>query len=576
MPPDPSGAGLVHRGGMTVVAPLSVGAVPRQDESRLHVRWLGRVAYADTQVLQRFWWERGRRNYLILCEHPPTYTAGLRTQPGDLRVPSERLPAPLVRAERGGSVTFHGPGQLVGYPVINVPTRPGATPDHVARVEQLVIDACADLGLPGLERRAGAPGVWLDATGPRPRKLAAVGVRRSRGRTMHGFALNLNCDSSWFEPIVPCGLIEAGVTSLAAEGLDVSMSQAIEAVAARAAPALGMDASEWAGEGDRAGNPLACGRPAVVLGSARDQPVASTVPLTGTAGDEPVAFRARKPDWVKAPLRAAVAYRQTASVMEDLGLVTVCEEAGCPNRSECWSEGTATFMLNGRSCTRACGFCLVDTNKPGPPDPDEPRRAAEAVAALGLRHAVLTAVARDDLADGGAGGFVSAIAAIRARCPGVTVEVLIPDCQGDQAALEAIFGAGPEVLNHNLETVARLQRRVRSRSSYARSLAVLARARRHGLVTKSGLMVGLGEDPEEVEVAMIDLREVGVGILTVGQYLRPSAEHLAVQRWWRPEEFDDLRRRGLELGFTHVEASPLTRSSYHAGRAVAPPGVPSG
>jgi lipoic acid synthetase len=248
--------------------------------------------------------------------------------------------------------------------------------------------------------------------------------------------------------------------------------------------------------------------------------------------------------------------------------VTVCEEAGCPNIFECWQQGTATFMINGERCTRACGFCLVDTRLPsGPPDPGEPARVADAVASMGLAHAVVTAVARDDLPDGGASQFAEVVRAVRRRVPGCAVELLIPDCKGDAAALATVFDARPDVLNHNLETVARLQRLVRPSASYTRSLAVLARAKQAGLTTKSGVMVGLGESAAEVGQALADLRAVGVDILTVGQYLRPSAEHLPVARWWTPDEFAALRVSAEAMGFAHVEASPLTRSSYHARAA---------
>jgi lipoic acid synthetase len=245
----------------------------------------------------------------------------------------------------------------------------------------------------------------------------------------------------------------------------------------------------------------------------------------------------------------------------------VCEEAGCPNIYECWADGTATFMINGERCTRACGFCQVDTRHPRPLSPDEPERVAEAVERMRLGHAVITCVARDDLPDGGAGAMARTIEAIRARTPETTIEVLISDCRGDAASLDIIFDARPDVLNHNIETVARLQRAVRPSAGYARSLGVLARAGAAGLVTKSGLMVGLGEREDEVVATMADLRAVGVSIVTVGQYLRPSRDHLPLSRYWRPEEFERLHQVGTELGLAHVEASPLTRSSYHAREA---------
>ena len=261
-------------------------------------------------------------------------------------------------------------------------------------------------------------------------------------------------------------------------------------------------------------------------------------------------------------------YQSLRTLTEDLRLVTVCEEAGCPNIFECWASGTATFMVNGERCTRACGFCLVDTRKPLALDPTEPERVAEAVVRLGLAHAVITCVARDDLADGGAGAIAATVRAIRERSPSTAVEVLTSDLKGDVASLETLLAAAPDVLNHNVETVARLQRAVRPSAGYLRSLTVLARARAAGLTTKSGMMVGLGEDADEVEEALADLAAVGVKIVTIGQYLRPTAAHLPVARWWEPAEFVDLAERGSRLGL-HVQASPLTRSSYHAREALA-------
>jgi lipoyl synthase len=273
------------------------------------------------------------------------------------------------------------------------------------------------------------------------------------------------------------------------------------------------------------------------------------------------------------PVRMGKEYLSLGKTVHDLGLATVCEEAGCPNIYECWSQGTATFMINGERCTRACGFCQVDTRHPLPLSLDEPDRVAQAVARMGLGHAVVTCVARDDLDDGGAGAMAQTITAIRARTPGTTVEVLISDCRGDTGSLATIFGARPDVLNHNIETVARLQRAVRPSAGYARSLAVLARAGASGLVTKSGLMVGLGESEDEVVATMADLRAVGVSIITIGQYMRPSRDHLPVSRYWSPEEFERLKKFGAELGVPHVEASPLTRSSYHARDAASAAGV---
>jgi lipoic acid synthetase len=283
----------------------------------------------------------------------------------------------------------------------------------------------------------------------------------------------------------------------------------------------------------------------------------------------------RKPAWLRSTFRTAPGYLRLKHTMRDLGLVTVCEEAGCPNIFECWADGTATFMINGERCTRACGFCLVDTRHPEALDASEPERVAEAVERMGLGFAVVTAVARDDLADGGAGAFAATIEAIRRRTPGVQVEVLIPDCKGDEDALATIFAARPDVLNHNVETVPRLQRAVRPSAGYARSLAVLARAKEAGLVTKSGLIVGMGETDDEVVSTLADLRGVGVDIVTIGQYLRPTTHHLPVARWVEPDTFAAYRDAGEAMGISHVESSPLTRSSYHARQAAAFPAVES-
>jgi lipoic acid synthetase len=261
-------------------------------------------------------------------------------------------------------------------------------------------------------------------------------------------------------------------------------------------------------------------------------------------------------------------YRETKRLMRGLDLHTVCEEAGCPNIYECWADRTATFMILGERCTRACGFCLVDTRHPLPLDAGEPARVADAVVQLGLEHAVVTSVARDDLPDGGAAHFAATIRAIRAAAPSTTIEVLIPDCKGDADALHVILAAAPDVVNHNLETVARLQRAVRPSAAYARSLTLLARAHQAGFVAKSGLIAGLGETDAEMRAAIADLRNVGVEVLTVGQYLRPSPAHAPVVRWWTPAEFDAWRAYALDLGFAHVECGPLVRSSYHAKRAV--------
>ena len=277
-----------------------------------------------------------------------------------------------------------------------------------------------------------------------------------------------------------------------------------------------------------------------------------------------------RPGWLRAPAPVGENYRELKQLVSDLHLHTVCESAACPNVGECWNRRTATFMILGNVCTRRCGFCAVQKGAPLEVDYDEPRRVAEACAALGLRYAVVTSVNRDDRKDGGAELFALTIAAIRERIPGCKVEVLVPDFQGSHAAMDIVMNAHPDVLNHNIETVPRLYRQVRLGARYERSLDMLAYAKRARpfIPAKSGLMVGLGETPEEVRGVIADLRRSHVDILTIGQYLRPSRKHLPILRYVPEEEFRDYKRYGYELGFSHVEAGPLVRSSYHASDAV--------
>jgi lipoic acid synthetase len=274
----------------------------------------------------------------------------------------------------------------------------------------------------------------------------------------------------------------------------------------------------------------------------------------------------RLPAWFKVTPKRDERYRTLKRLVGDLQLHTVCEEARCPNVWECWNAGTATIMILGETCTRSCGFCAVKTGRPTELDLDEPRRAAEAVAALGLRHAVITSVNRDELADGGASIFAETIRRIRASSPTCRIEVLVPDFKGLHVAQDAVFAARPDILNHNTETVPRLYRSVRPQGKYQWSLELLQRAKTAGLTTKSGLMLGLGEIVDEVEAVMRDLIAYGCDILTLGQYLQPTKAHLPVDRYYHPDEFALFKETGVRLGFRHVESGPLVRSSYHAAQ----------
>ena len=301
--------------------------------------------------------------------------------------------------------------------------------------------------------------------------------------------------------------------------------------------------------------------------------MADTAPLKfygRSARNAQVPLDSRRPDWLRVRLPGGPNYGDLKGIMRGLDLHTVCEEAHCPNIGECWEARTATFMILGDTCTRACGFCAVKTGRPTVLDLGEPVRVAEAVERMGLKHAVITSVNRDELEDGGAGVFAGTIRQIRRRLPECGVEVLIPDFEGNLEALATVVRARPDILNHNVETVPRLYPQVRPKARYQRSLEVLQRAKRldAGVFTKSGIMLGLGEEENEVLQVFSDLRAHDVEILTVGQYLRPSLRHLPIVRYWTPDEFAQLKLKALRLGFRHVEAGPLVRSSYHAANQV--------
>jgi lipoic acid synthetase len=539
--------------------------------SMLRARWLGRMPYQEAWDLQRAFHEgrasgRAADDYLLLLEHPPTYTVGRAGDEANLLVSPEelaRLGAELHYVDRGGDVTYHGPGQLVGYPIVYL----GESPDPVAyvrRLERVLVAALADLGVEAWAE-VGYTGVWTAAG-----KVAAIGVRHACRVTMHGFAVNVSGDLGWFRHIVPCGIGDRPVASLSElAGRRVSIEELVERLVPRFAEVFGYDAVETQlgaftrGSGRAPGSYEVDRLLAAGVFSPEARPESSPQEPADLPGDPP------RPPWMRVRADLSGAYRSLHRLVEDLGLHTVCREAGCPNIYECWAAGTATFLLLGDVCTRACSFCGVATGRPGPVDPGEPERVAEAVARLGLSHAVLTSVDRDDLPDGGAGVFAETIRRIRQRVPGCAVEVLIPDFKGDAAALALVAEEQPEVLNHNTETVLRLQREVRTAASYGRSLALLGRAKRlspAGLV-KSGLIVGMGETREEVLGTLADLRAVGVDLVTIGQYLRPSARHRPIHRFVPPDEFAEYAGSGQELGLARVESGPLVRSSYHARRA---------
>ncbi len=531
--------------------------------------------YGEAWDLQKAFWEgrvggRSGDDRLLLLEHPHVYTVGRNGDGSNLLAGPDRLVelgATVEFVDRGGDITYHGPGQLVGYPIFAVP-RLGDGFDmvgHVRRLEQVLLATLRRFGIEAWIED-GFTGVWTDRG-----KVAAIGVRVARGVSMHGFALNVDPDLAYFGHIVPCGIADRPVTSMAALlGGTITLEEVVRALVDEVAPVFGHDTVETQlGAFSRGAHRTPYDVDRMVADGVFSPERRHEVPLV--IGKRLVGEPAR-PEWmrVKADVTSE-GYRDLKTLMRDLGLNTVCEEAGCPNIYECWGQGTATLMLLGDRCTRACAFCNVATGRPGDVDLDEPRRAAEAIEKMGLQHAVLTSVNRDDLADGGAAIFAETIERIRDRLPGCSVEVLIPDFKGDRAALETVMEARPDVLNHNTETVLRLQRDIRTAANYGRSLALLARAKwlDPGGTVKSGLIVGMGESEPEVLGALADMRAVGVDIVTIGQYLRPTTRHRPIDRYVDPDEFERYRAEGERLGLAHVESGPLVRSSYHARDSLA-------
>ncbi len=541
-------------------------------ERTLRTRWLGRLPYVEAWDLQRAIHEgkvagRTADDYLLLVEHPPVYTVGRNGDGSNLLISPdlvEQIGAELHHVDRGGDITFHGPGQLVGYPILEIDDPKQIVP-YVRRLEDVLIRTLADFGVEGW-REPGLTGVWTDQG-----KVAAIGVRVARRVTMHGFALNLDPDLSFFDRMNPCGITDRPVTTLSAlVGRKVSLEEAVDAVV----PIFEDVFETGPNDVQLAAFARGQGRPDLFE---VDRLLAEGTFSAEKRSEAPVLVNGRlpgepeRPEWMRVTARMDGDYLELKKLMRGLELNTVCEEAGCPNIYECWGMGTATLMILGDKCTRACGFCNVATGKPTEFDVFEPFRAAEAVGAMKLKHAVITSVNRDDLADGGSGIFAETIRQSRLRSPGTDIEVLIPDFKGDEEALRTLMEARPEVLNHNTETVLRLQREIRTSASYGRSLALLARAKwlnPEGL-TKSGLIVGMGETRQEVLGALADLRAVGIDIVTIGQYLRPTARHRPIHRYVHPDEFAEYKAYGESIGIPHVESGPLVRSSYHAKDATA-------
>ncbi|MGI8425690.1 MAG: lipoyl synthase [Actinomycetota bacterium] len=470
---------------------------------------------------------------LLLLEHNHVYTLGRRASREHLLFDDSELGRrgiALCEADRGGDITYHGPGQLIAYPIVNLKSENASYVDvvkYLRLLEAAIMRTFEKLGVRS-ERREGMTGVWSGKD-----KLAAIGVRVSRGIAKHGLAINVSTDLDYFNGIIACGLATEGVTSLEKVlKRPVSISEVSNLLIDELARLL-----------DR-------------------KPVEKRLHDFNLAPPP-------KPAWLKTKIQTGPNFNELKGLVRGLNLHTVCEEARCPNIYECWESREATFLILGEQCTRRCGFCDIATGKPGRLDSEEPVRVAQAVAAMGLKFAVVTGVERDDVAPSKVAEIWAAtIRAIRERIPLCRVEVLTGDLKGDANALAIVLDAGPDVFAHNLETVPRLHPKVRPGFRYERSLQVLAAAKqiRPDIPAKSNLILGLGETPSEIESTLSDLRSAGVELVTIGQYLAPSATHLPVRRWVAPEEFETYKQLGEKLGFAWVESGPLVRSSYKAGR----------
>ncbi len=492
----------------------------------LLIEQMGRVSYKvahdrQLELVEKLFREKQGNDVCLIGEHEPVFTLGRHGKPEHVTVSEDFLHQrniELVRVERGGEVTWHGPGQLVCYPLINLRRRRLGVAEYVHLLEGIMLKVVERFGI-GAAREKRNHGIWCGE-----KKIGSVGIAVRHGISFHGLALNVHPDLEPFSWINPCGLADVSMGSMA-EQLQQSVDiKEVESV---------MIAEVERVFGHRQGKKQRAGR---------------------------------KPKWLRQRLPKGGDYEKTRRLVRAGGLRTVCQEARCPNQFECFGKGTATFMLMGESCTRNCRFCAVSHGDIKPLDPDEPEHIAKAVADLNLKYAVLTSVTRDDLADGGAAHFAATIKAIRRRCPETRVEILIPDLKGNREALVFLCEPTPAVLNHNVETVPSLYPRVRPQAVYERSLELLRRVRTINphIVTKSGLMLGLGETREELVRTMSDIRETGCELLTLGQYLQPTTAHLPVTRYLPPEEFEDIRETGLEIGFAGVAAGPHVRSSYQA------------
>ncbi len=504
----------------------------------LHAGQMGQIPYRlaydyQLQLVEKLHRNRDEDDICLILEHAPVFTLGRNSSAAHITVSNDFLKArkiETVRIERGGEVTYHGPGQIVCYPILNLRRKKLSVVEFVHQLEQIMLEVLRRFGIEA-DRDQRNHGIWLG-----DQKIGSVGIAARHGISYHGLALNVNPDLEPFNWMNPCGLPEISMTSM-----EQQLRQAIK-----------IEDVKKVMEEELA-RQFGCRIKRLDCQDCHWSPAINTKRLA-------------KPKWLKQCLPTGSGYETTRKLVKTGGLHTVCQEARCPNQFDCFGRGTATFMLMGDSCTRNCRFCAVAHAAATPLDPEEPVKIARTVRTMGLTYVVLTSVTRDDLPDGGASHFARTIDEIRKLCPETLVELLIPDLQGDKEALERLCRHSPSVLNHNIETVAGLYPVVRSQAYYQRSLRLLKDVKvfNPNMITKSGLMLGLGETRQEIEKTMADIRETGCDLLTLGQYLQPTSEHLSVHRYVPPEEFDTFRDIALKIGFSAVAAGPHVRSSYQA------------
>ena len=533
---------------------------------KLNVRWLGNLPYSEALILQKGLKESvaGEHNpydYLLLLEHNNVITIGRTGDTNNLLLDSEELEKKGIEffeTDRGGDITFHGKGQLIGYPIMRLQDPKKVIP-FVRSLEQTIIKTLGSFDIEAFSKEDDT-GVWTSEG-----KIASIGVKVSKWTTYHGFALNIFDKLEGFDFINPCGNQEEKIASVHTFNTEISFDDVVNKItetftAEFGYEDVGIQMSQFTPTQLKKQKKHEIDE---MLDKGVFQKNNNLVPITikGLLPNEP-----ERPEWMKVKANLGKDYRDLKNLISEKKLNTVCEEASCPNIYECWSMGTATFMIMGDTCTRACGFCDVNTGKPNDLDELEPLRVAESVMTMGLTHAVITSVNRDDLLDGGSQFFAQTINEVKRLNPSTSVEVLIPDFKGDKGAIDNIIEASPEVLNHNLETVPRLQREIRTAASYGRSLSLLQYAKESAFLgkTKTGLIVGMGEEFEEVIAVLEDLSQINVDIVTIGQYLRPTAKHRPIHRYVDKEEFIKYKSIGESFGIPHIESGPLVRSSYHA------------